>query len=89
MYGPCMLANPQILLDHAKQSATDPIKFSSKRVIQKTAEATGDLIGNKIANKITKVSKNLQQNNSDLQMSMSMIVIVVHEDENYSYKWPW
>ena len=30
---------------------------ASKRIIQKTAEATGDLIGNKIADKITSVSK--------------------------------
>ena len=28
-----------------------------KKAIQKTAEATGDLIGNKIADKITSVSK--------------------------------
>ena len=34
-------------------------------MIQKTAEATGDLISNKVANKITKVSKILQQNNSE------------------------
>ena len=34
------------------QSATDVLKITSKRVIQKTAEATGDLIGNKIANGI-------------------------------------
>ena len=40
-------------LDHAKQSATDTFKTSSKIVIQKTAEAT---IGNKIADKITKSS---------------------------------
>ena len=32
-------------------------KTVSKRAIQKTAEATGDLIGNKIADKITSVSK--------------------------------
>ena len=64
-YSPGMLAAHQKLLDHAKQSATDAIKTSSKRVIQKTAEATGDLIGNKIANRITKVSKNSQQNNSE------------------------
>ena len=55
----------QKLLDHAKQSATDALKSSSKKVIQKIAEATGDLIGNKIANRIRKVSKNSQQNNSD------------------------
>ena len=36
-------------LDHAKKSATDALKTSSERVIQKTAIATGDLIGNKIA----------------------------------------
>ena len=45
----------QKLLDHAKQSAADALKNTSKRVIQKTAEATGDLIGNKIPDKITKV----------------------------------
>ena len=33
-------------------------------LLQKTAEATGDLISNKIANRIAKVSKTLQQNNS-------------------------
>ena len=45
------------LLDSAKKSTTDPIKIASKRAIQKTAEATGDLIGNKISDKITSVSK--------------------------------
>ena len=34
----------QKLLDHAKQSATDALKTTSKRAIQKTAEATGDLM---------------------------------------------
>ena len=52
-------------LHHAKQSATDALKTSSERVIQKTAEATGDLIDNKIADKITEVSKTVQQNNSE------------------------
>ena len=47
----------QKLLDSAKKSTTDAIKTNSKRAIQKTAEATGDLIGNKIADKITSVSK--------------------------------
>ena len=52
-------------LDDVKQSATDALKTSSKRVIQKIAEATGDLIGNKFANKITKISNNSQQNNTE------------------------
>ena len=44
-------------LDSAKTSTVDAIKIASKRAIQKTAEATGDLIGNKIADKITNISK--------------------------------
>ena len=47
----------QKLIDSAKKSATDAFKIASKRAIQKTAEATGDLIGNKIADKITSYSK--------------------------------
>ena len=39
----------QKLIESAKKSATDAIKTASKRAIQKTAKATGDLIGNKIA----------------------------------------
>ena len=38
----------QKLLDHVKQSNTGAIKTASKRAIQKTAEATGDLIGIKL-----------------------------------------
>ena len=47
----------QKLLDSAKKSGTDALKTASKRAIQKTAEATGNLIGNKTADKITSVSK--------------------------------
>ena len=43
----------QKLAGTAKKSATDAIKTASKRAIQKTAEATGDLVGNTIADKIT------------------------------------
>ena len=49
----------QKLLDSAKKSTADAIETASKRAIQKTAEATGDLIGNKIDDKITSISKNL------------------------------
>ena len=45
----------QKLLDSAKKSTTDAIKTASKRAIQKTAEATGDLIVNKIADKIISI----------------------------------
>ena len=60
----------QKLLDSAKTSTTDAIKTDSKRAIQKTAEATGDVIGNKIADKITSVSKKstkeLHNNNDEM-----------------------
>ena len=36
-------------LDYAKQSAEDDLKTASKKAIQKTTEATVDLIGNKSA----------------------------------------
>ena len=47
----------QKLLDSAKKPTTDAIKTVSKKAIQKTAEATSELIGNKIADKMTSVSK--------------------------------
>ena len=49
-------------LDDLKQSETDALTDSSKRVIQKTEEVSRDLIEKKIANRITKVSKISQQN---------------------------
>ena len=52
----------QKLLDSAKKSTTDAIKTASKRAIQKTAEATGDLVGNKIVDKISSVSKKSPKN---------------------------
>ena len=55
----------QKLLDGAKKSTTDAIKTASKRVIQKTAEATGDLIGNKIVDKITSAWKKPNNNNNN------------------------
>ena len=51
--------------DHAAQFTTDVLKTTSKRVIQKTVETTGDLISNKSSDKITKASKNSQKSNSE------------------------
>ena len=55
----------QKLLDHAKHIATDALKTTPERVIQKNARTTGDFIGNKIADRITKVSRSTPQNNSE------------------------
>ena len=45
------------LMDTATKTGIDAAKTASKRVVQKTAEATRDLIGNKIADKIISISK--------------------------------
>ena len=55
----------QKLLDSAIKSTADAIKTASKRAIQKTTEATIDLIGNEISDKITSVSKNKPNNNNN------------------------
>ena len=55
----------QKLLNSAKNSTTDAIKTASKRAIQKTAEATGDLIDNEIADKITSISKSPKELHSE------------------------
>ena len=54
------------LLDSAKKSITEAIKTASKRAIQKTAEATHDLIGKKFADKITSVSKKLPEKDMEI-----------------------
>ena len=48
----------QNVLDNAKQSATDALKTTSKRVFQKTAKATGNLTGNKIDSACGRCSTN-------------------------------
>ena len=45
------------LMDTATKTGIDAAKAASKRVVQKAAEATGDLIGNKITDKITSAGK--------------------------------
>ena len=45
------------IINTATKTRTDAAKTASKRVVPKTAEATGDLIGNKMADKITSLGK--------------------------------
>ena len=45
----------QNLADSANKSETDALKIAGKGVIERTDEATGDLVGNTIANKITSI----------------------------------
>ena len=45
------------LIDTGTKTGIDAGKTTSKRVVQKTTEASGDLIENKIADKITSIGK--------------------------------
>ena len=45
------------VMDTATKTGIDTAKTASKRVLQKTAEATGDLIRNKLADEITLIGK--------------------------------
>ena len=53
----CGDKNGKKLIDTATKTGIDAAKATSKRIVQKTAEAKGDLIGNKIADKITSIGK--------------------------------
>ena len=44
-------------MDTATKTGIDAVKTASKGVVQKTAEATGDLIGSKMADKINSLVK--------------------------------
>ena len=48
-------------MDTATKIGIEAAKTASKRVVQKTAEATRDLIGNKIADKITSIGKSKEK----------------------------
>ena len=53
------------LTDAAIKTGKDFATIAGKKIVHKTAEATGDLVGNKIADKITSASKKSQ--NEEIQ----------------------
>ena len=55
------------LMDTAAKTGIDAAKTASKRVVQKTEEATGDLIGNKIADKITSIGKPKEKETKEIE----------------------
>ena len=69
----------QKLLDHDKQSATDAIKTTSKKVIQKAAEATGDLIGIRMLIELRK-SQEVQRRIMQKKLQMNMIKEYLKKD---------
>ena len=53
------------LMDTVTKAKLDAIKTASKRVVLKTAEATGYLIGNEIADKVTSLGKTKSKEKED------------------------
>ena len=49
------------LMDKATKTRLDATKTAKKRVLQKTSEATGDLIGNNIADETTSIGKSKEK----------------------------
>ena len=62
-----------------------PLKTASKRGIQKTAEATGDLIGNRIADKFIRASKTSPQNNLETNEEEILLYIFIYIYIYYIY----
>ena len=62
-------------MDTATKTGIDAEKNGSKKVVQKTAEDTGDLIGNEMADKITSVGKSKNKEKKDETSEVGEIYI--------------
>ena len=60
----------QKLVDTARKSAADALQIAGKIAIQKTIEASGDLVGNFIADNITSIQENQQVNHTQIRLAM-------------------
>ena len=71
--GKNMEKNGKKILDNILSAGKDFAKIAGKKVLTKSAEATGDMIGNKIADKITKSTRNKAQKEDDSIMEETQI----------------
>ena len=53
------------ILDNSLSAGKDIAKIAGKKLLTKSAEATGDLIGNKIADRITKSARNKEHDRKE------------------------
>ena len=67
------------ILDKIMDAGKDFAKIAGKKVLHKSAEATGDMIGNKIADRITKSSRNKAQKEDDRIMEETQELIIPPE----------
>ena len=67
------------ILDNSISAGKDFAKIAGKKVLTKSAEATGDLIGNKIADRITKSTRNKDKKEDDRIMEETQELIIPPE----------
>ena len=67
------------VLDNSLSAGKDFAKIADKKVLTKSAEATGDLIGNKIADRITKSARNKEKKEDDRIMEEIQEIIIPPE----------
>ena len=67
------------LLNKSIDAGKDFAKIAGKKVLTKSAEATGEMIGNKIADRITRSSRNKAQKEDDRMMEETQELIIPPE----------
>ena len=74
------------ILDNSLSAGKDFAKIAGKKVLPKSAEATGDLIGNKIADRITKSARNKEQKEDDRIMEETQEIIIPPEKREQIFR---
>ena len=64
---------------YSLSAGKDFAKIAGKKVLTKSAEATGDLIGNKIADRITKSTRKKAQKEDDRIMEETQEILIPPE----------
>ena len=67
------------ILDKSMDASKYFAKISGKKVLHKSAEATGEMIGNKVADRITKSSRNKAQKEDDRIMEETQEILIPPE----------
>ena len=67
------------IFDKSIDTSKDFAKIAGKKVLHKSAEATGEMIGNKVADRITKSSRNKAQKEDDRIMEETQEIYIPPE----------
>ena len=67
------------ILDKSMDAGKDFAKIAGKKVLHKSAQATGEIIGNKVADRITKNPRNKAQKEDDRIMKETQEILIPPE----------